>query len=64
MTTSFLDRLFGDSEPTAYILHGIGTGALRDAIRELLGERKEYVRAFRAGTNKEGGDKVTVVTLA
>ena len=63
MTTSFLDRLFGESEPTAYILHGIGTGALRDAIRAHLDERKEYVRSFRSGSSREGGDKLTVVTL-
>ncbi len=63
MTTSFLDRMFGASESVAYILHGVGTGALRDAIRTLLGEQSNYVRSYRTGTSEEGGERLTVVTL-
>jgi DNA mismatch repair protein MutS2 len=45
------------------IIHGKGTGALRDRVSELLrGERR--VKAFRLGAWNEGGDGVTVAELA
>ncbi len=64
MTESFLDRMFGASEALAYILHGVGSGALRDAIREHLGQHAgQYVRSVRPGTLEEGGERMTVVQL-
>jgi DNA mismatch repair protein MutS2 len=64
MTESFLDRMFGDAEPVAYILHGVGTGALRDAIREHLGAHaRQYVKRTRPGEAEEGGERMTVVYL-
>ncbi len=63
MIESFMDRLYGASEPVAYVVHGIGTGALRDAIRERLREDSPYVERSRPGTPDEGGDRVTVVYL-
>ncbi|MEM9074170.1 MAG: Smr/MutS family protein, partial [Myxococcota bacterium] len=63
LAESFLDRMYGASETVAYILHGIGTGALRDAIRTRLHEDASYVKSFRAGTRDEGGERLTVVTL-
>ena len=63
LAESFLDRMYGDSQRTAYILHGLGSGALRDAIREQLGRDGTYVASFRPGTREEGGDRFTVVTL-
>jgi len=45
------------------IIHGKGTGALRERVSELLrGERR--VKAFRLGVWNEGGDGVTVAELA
>ncbi|HEX6965893.1 MAG TPA: endonuclease MutS2 [Gemmatimonadaceae bacterium] len=45
------------------IIHGKGTGALRERVAELLrGDRR--VREFRLGVWNEGGAGVTVVTLA
>lgn len=44
------------------IIHGIGSGALRRTIRELL-TRSRYVETYRPGEPFEGGDGVTVVTL-
>ena len=44
------------------VIHGLGTGALRDAVRsESAGH--PLVKAIRAGERGEGGDGVTVVTL-
>ncbi|MBW2700410.1 MAG: Smr/MutS family protein [Deltaproteobacteria bacterium] len=58
----FLDEMFGQDQAAAFIIHGHGTGALRAAIRDLL-KTSPYPRHFRAGTQEEGGDGVTVVIL-
>ena len=44
------------------IVHGIGTGALRNAIRDLLGSHP-LVSSFRPGEKGEGGNGATVVEL-
>ena len=44
------------------IIHGLGTGALRDAVREMAGGHP-LVRSFRAGERGEGGDGATIVKL-
>lgn len=44
------------------IIHGIGTGRLRDAVREEL-ERHPLVQGQRAGEPHEGRDGATIVTL-
>ncbi len=44
------------------VIHGIGTGRLRDAVREEL-ERHPLVEGHRAGEPHEGRDGATVVTL-
>jgi DNA mismatch repair protein MutS2 len=58
----FLDRLYAGGEPSAVILHGHGTGALKQALRDHL-SASPYVGTFRPGDRHEGGDAVTVVTL-
>jgi DNA mismatch repair protein MutS2 len=63
MLESFLDRMYGRDESVAFIEHGFGSGALRDAVREFLGRPSPYVANARPGTVEEGGDKLTVVTL-
>lgn len=60
---TFLDRLYGASEPHAFILHGVGTGALREAVRDVLARSGSYVRSHRPGTSDEGGPRLTVVEL-
>ena len=59
---SFLDRGMRSGEESALIIHGHGTGALRQAIRDYLAA-SPYIRMFRPGENHEGGDGVTVVAL-
>jgi len=44
------------------IIHGMGTGALRDAVREQAGGHP-LVKETRAGERGEGGDGATIVTL-
>jgi DNA mismatch repair protein MutS2 len=66
LATTFLDRSLNEGRRVAFLVHGHGTGALRDAVRKELAEgtMRRYVRASRAGHHDEGGDGVTVVWLA
>ena len=45
------------------IIHGKGTGTLRQTVRRVLGKHP-LVKAFRPGDYGEGGEGVTVVRLA
>jgi DNA mismatch repair protein MutS2 len=44
------------------VIHGLGTGALRDAAREQLAAHP-LVKSFRPGERGEGGDGATIVRL-
>jgi DNA mismatch repair protein MutS2 len=48
--------------PFVRVIHGKGTGRLRQAIRETL-RSNPYAASFHAGSDAEGGDGVTVVHL-
>jgi DNA mismatch repair protein MutS2 len=48
--------------PFVRVIHGKGTGRLRQAIRETL-RSNPYAASFQAGSDAEGGDGVTVVHL-
>jgi DNA mismatch repair protein MutS2 len=63
MAMTFIDRAIGSGQPGVFVLHGHGTGALRDAIRQELA-RSRYVASFRSGAPDQGGDGVTLVSLA
>ena len=63
MAASFLDRALNDGQDIVFLLHGHGTGALREAIRGEL-QRTPYVTRFRGEEADRGGDGVTVVWLA
>lgn len=58
----YLDQAFSSHLKTVTLIHGAGTGALRNAIRAMLKENPA-VASFRPGAPMEGGDGVTVVTL-
>jgi DNA mismatch repair protein MutS2 len=49
--------------PFVRLLHGKGTGALRQAIREQLA-RHPLVRSFASAAANDGGEGITVVTLS
>ncbi len=58
----YLDAAALAGLPWAHIVHGKGTGALRQAVRDFL-RRHPLVRSYRSGEEGEGGDGVTVVVL-
>jgi DNA mismatch repair protein MutS2 len=60
---SFLDRLYGASEPVGFVVHGLGSGALREAVRAHLARPSPYVAHSRPGRAEEGGDRVTIVWM-
>jgi DNA mismatch repair protein MutS2 len=63
MAEAFLDRMYGAAESAAFIIHGVGSGALRGAIHEHLSRDATYVEGFRLATQDEGGPQVTIVSL-
>ena len=63
LAEAFLDRMYGNAEPAAYIIHGVGSGALRAALHEHLSRDDSYVEDFRPASQDEGGPQVTVVSL-
>ena len=57
-----LDAAYLAGMPFIRVVHGKGTGRLRQAIRETL-RGNRYVASFEPGSAGEGGDGVTVVHL-
>ncbi|HYO47206.1 MAG TPA: Smr/MutS family protein [Gemmatimonadota bacterium] len=58
-----LERAYHTGRPVIRFIHGKGTGVLRRRVAELL-EKHPYVHGFRLGHWNEGGDGVTIATLA
>jgi DNA mismatch repair protein MutS2 len=59
----YLNAAFLAGLPSVRIVHGKGTGVLRQAVHETLAEHP-LVKSFRLGEWGEGGVGVTVVELA
>jgi len=59
---SFVDRLMQRGDDAGFLLHGHGTGALKEALRREL-SRAQHVRLVRPAEQDEGGDAFTVVVL-
>lgn len=58
----FMDKALMNSSSQLSIVHGRGTGVLRNLVRSKVREYREVKRAFHPAS-EEGGDGVTVVEL-
>jgi DNA mismatch repair protein MutS2 len=58
----FLDRALLEGKQAVRIIHGFGTGRLRQAIREHL-RKHPAVKSWRPGEENEGGDGATIAVL-
>jgi len=58
-----LDAAFRAGLTQLRIIHGRGTGALRQAIRQMLSEHP-LVKGYEAAPPHQGGDGATVAYLA
>ena len=58
----YLDDCLLKNFKTVRIIHGMGTGALRDAVRDYL-DKCDFVESYRYGESFEGSTGATVVNL-
>lgn len=59
---AFLDRLLNVGEPSGFVLHGHGTGALKLAVRAHL-QASSYIEQSQAADPDSGGDAFTIFWL-
>lgn len=59
---AYLPEAYASGMPFARIIHGKGTGRLRQVIREAL-KNSMYVSTYEEGGEKEGGEGVTIAHL-
>jgi len=59
----YIQRAFLFGLASITIIHGLGTGRLRDGIRAFL-RTHPLISSFRSGGEGEGGDGVTVATIS
>jgi DNA mismatch repair protein MutS2 len=58
----YLEKAYLAGLPFVRIIHGKGTGRLRDSVRAALGGNP-YIARFESGGNAEGGEGVTVAHI-
>jgi DNA mismatch repair protein MutS2 len=58
----YLERAYLAGLPYVRIIHGKGTGKLRQAIRDII-KQSPHVSRWESGGETEGGDGVTVAML-
>ena len=58
----YLDDAYLAHMPSVRVVHGRGTGALKNAVHQRLRKLK-YVKEFRLGEFGEGDSGVTIVTF-
>lgn len=56
---NWLEKCFSSGLPFGRVIHGKGTGALRETVREVL-RHSSYVSRWERGGETEGGDGVSV----
>ncbi len=56
----YIDQAYVGGMPFVRVIHGKGTGRLREVVREAL-RANPYVKSFEEGKQNEGGAGVTVV---
>jgi len=61
-TDKFLDEAFLNNHERVRIVHGVGMGALKRAVTELLTDHPHVAKFYPAAPN-EGGNGATVVEL-
>lgn len=59
---SFIDSMLQANEPALFVLHGHGTGAMKEAVREHLGS-SPYVSKWEPAPREDGGDALTICWL-
>ena len=60
MMEEYLDRANASHMSQVKVIHGIGTGALRTALRERM-KKLSYIKSFKDGDFYDGGSAVTIV---
>ncbi len=60
MLDSYVDQAAVAGAPKVIVIHGHGSGALRDALRARLASHP-LIKSWRAGDRSEGGDGATIV---
>jgi len=60
MVEKYLDDAFLLNVSPVYIIHGKGKGILRENVSQIL-SKMPYVKSYRYGEPREGGEGVTVV---
>ena len=60
MLDKYLDKAYLHGMPYVYIVHGKGTGALREAVFDYL-RKSKIVAHFETGSLSEGGTGTTIV---
>jgi DNA mismatch repair protein MutS2 len=58
----YLEKAYGAGLPFVRIIHGKGTGRMREAVRSALKE-SPYVSSFEEAHDNEGGAGVTIAKL-
>ena len=58
----FIDRAFMQGLTSVRIIHGEGSGALRQAVRDVL-TREPHVETFHSAAQNAGGTGVTIAVL-